>query len=55
MNAEYRGKGISIAFAIHSIDPSHKGYGSHVGHMREIAIGRGIKGAPCIRRKESMD
>ena len=45
MNAEYRGKEISIAVAFRSLDPSHKGYRSHFGYVREIAIGRGIKGA----------
>ena len=67
MNAEYRGRGnlyrlgISIALLIQSLDlsaqliPSHKGNRSHIGYVGEIAIARGIKGAPCIRRKESMD
>ena len=43
---DYRQRGIPGLYA---------GYSSHVGYMGEIATGRGIKGAPCIRRKESMD
>ena len=34
--------------------PLPQGISLAVGYMGEIAIGRGIKGAPCIRRKESM-